>query len=58
MDDVVWTVAEASKYLKISPSLAYEKCHSGEIPTIRYNKRMLIPVNALLKRLNGDTETS
>lgn len=58
MDDVVWTVDEAAKHLKISKALAYQMCRTGEIKCVHYNKRILVPVAALLESLSGNTQTS
>ena len=41
------TVPEAGKVLGIGRSAAYEAARTGEIPTIRIGKRILVPVVAL-----------
>jgi len=47
------TVAEASKILGISRNKAYEAAKRGEIPTIKIGKRILVPVVALERMLQG-----
>ena len=41
------TVKEAAKALGISRGLAYEMVKTGEIPSIRLGKRILVPQRAL-----------
>ena len=41
------TVVEAAKMLGISRGLAYEMVRTGEIPSIRFGKRILVPQRAL-----------
>ena len=41
------TVVEAAKMLGISRGLAYEMVRTGEIPSIRFGKRILVPRRAL-----------
>lgn len=45
------SVDEAAKLLGISRGLAYEAVRTGEIPSIRFGKRVLIPRLALEKKL-------
>jgi excisionase family DNA binding protein len=45
------TVPEAAKVLGIGRTAAYEAAHTGEIPTIRVGKRILVPVAALNRLL-------
>ncbi|MBI2853085.1 MAG: helix-turn-helix domain-containing protein [Chloroflexi bacterium] len=49
---LVYTVAEARKLLKISRGLMYEGIRTGQIPSIRIGRRILIPCIALDKLLN------
>jgi excisionase family DNA binding protein len=44
------TVQEAATILGVGRNKAYEAARSGEIPTIRIGKRLLVP-RAALKRL-------
>lgn len=45
------TVPEAAKKLGISRNFAYELVKRGELPVIRFGKRLLIPKVALEKML-------
>jgi len=56
MDDVVWNIAETAKQLKISKSLCYQMCNTGQLPCYKAGKRTLVPVAALLERLNSQTQ--
>jgi excisionase family DNA binding protein len=47
------TVEEAAKELGISKASAYEAARTGELPTIRIGKRILVPVAALERMLEG-----
>ena len=42
-----YTVPEAAKLLGIGRTAAYEAARTGQIPTIRIGKRLLVPVAAL-----------
>jgi excisionase family DNA binding protein len=50
-----WTlsVKEAAKLLGVGRNKAYEAARRGEIPTIRIGKRILVPVAALERMLQG-----
>lgn len=48
------TVDEAAKQLGIGRNHAYRACQSGDIPTIRIGKRILVPQAALDRMLDGD----
>ena len=45
------TVPEAAKALGIGRAAAYEGARTGQIPTIRIGKRILVPVAALERML-------
>jgi len=45
------TVNEAAKMLGISRGLAYEMVKTGEIPSVHFGKRVLVPRAALEKML-------
>lgn len=53
----VMTVEEAAKILRISRGSAYEAARSGDIPTVRIGKRILVPRARLLKLLRGEPDT-
>ena len=52
------TVEEAGELLGIGRSLAYEKAASGELPSIRLGRRLVIPTASLLKLLGRDIEAT
>ena len=45
------TVNEVARVLGISRGLAYSMVKTGEIPSVRFGKRMLVPRRALEKLL-------
>jgi excisionase family DNA binding protein len=47
------TVKEAAKTLGISIPSAYEAARTGELPTIKFGKRILVPLVALERKLEG-----
>ena len=47
------TVPEAAKVLGIGLSVAYEAARTGELPTIKVGKRILVPLVALERKLQG-----
>ena len=47
------TVKEAAKQLGISDASAYEAARTGELPTIKFGKRILVPLIALERKLQG-----
>ncbi len=51
MDKLTYTVTEAAALLGIGRSAAYEAARSGQLPTIRIGKRVLVPVAALERLL-------
>jgi len=48
---LVFSVAETAQLLGISKPNAYTLVHTGQIPCIKYGRRMLIPRVALMKML-------
>ena len=48
------TVAEAGKVVGLGRNAAYAAARSGEIPTIRIGRRILVPKAGLKKLLNGE----
>lgn len=50
------SVTEAAKRLGISRSSAYEAVRSGQIPSLRLGRRLLVPVQALAARLDELSE--
>lgn len=47
------SVAEAGRRLGIGRNLTYEGIRRGEIPVIRIGRRLLVPVKALQRLLDG-----
>ncbi len=47
-----FTITEAAKILGIGRSAAYEAARTGQIPTIKIGKRILVPVAALERLLS------
>ena len=45
------TIKEAAKVLGISVPSAYEAAKTGELPTVRFGKRILVPLVALDRKL-------
>ena len=52
-DELVLNVAEACKLLKLSRGAIYSGIRCGQIPAIRIGRRLLIPLVALQKLLDG-----
>ena len=50
---LVYTVEEAATLLRISRTLAYDAAASGELPTVRVGRRLLVQKAALLKKLEA-----
>lgn len=50
----VLTVEEAAKMLRIGRSNAYEAVKTGDIPTIRVGRRILVPRARLMALLNAE----
>jgi excisionase family DNA binding protein len=50
------TVEEAGRALGISRPTAFKLANSGELPTIRMGKRLLVPRVQLERLLNGDAK--
>ena len=51
LDPLTVTVEEAAVLLGVSRSTAYELATSGDLPTIRMRRRILVPAAALAKLL-------
>ena len=49
------TVAEAAKLLGISRGTAYECVRTGEIPSVNFGRRVLVPRRRLEALLNDDS---
>jgi excisionase family DNA binding protein len=51
------TVAEAGEVIGIGRASAYQAANSGDLPTVRIGRRLLVPV-AQLKRMLGEADGS
>lgn len=56
MEPLVLTVEQARKLLGLSRSLIYQAINSGQIPSIRIGRRILIPTAQLERLINGSSE--
>ena len=54
MEKRTYTVPEAAEALGIGRNAAYEAARTGQLPTIRIGKRILVPVVALERLLDLD----
>ncbi len=52
MEKKTYTVPEAAEALGIGRNAAYEAARTGQLPTIRIGKRILVPVAALERMLS------
>lgn len=50
------TVEQAAKVLGIGRSTAYELVHTGDIPSLRLGRRLVVPVGKIASRLGIDHE--
>ena len=50
---LTYTVEEAATLLGISRSLAYEAARTGDLPTIRIGRRILVPAAALQRLIDA-----
>lgn len=55
---LVYSVAEAGKLLGLCRGLMYEGIRTGQIPSVRIGRRILIPCAALDRLLNGNETNS
>jgi len=57
-DPVVLTVDECAELLRVSRTSAYEAVRTGQIPSVRIGRRILIPRQLLLAAITqqGSTE--
>jgi excisionase family DNA binding protein len=56
-DRLTMTVEEAAKVLGISRAFGYEAVNTGDIPTIRIGRRILVPKAALHRLVAGEPPT-
>jgi excisionase family DNA binding protein len=53
-DRATLSVKEAGQVLGISRDLAYQAASSGQLPTIRVGRRILVPIAALDRMLSAE----
>ena len=56
-NQIVFSVEQARRLLGISRGLAYEGVRTGQIPSVRIGRRILIPRAALKRKLDGGKES-
>ncbi len=49
---MVFSIAEAAETLGISLNHAYAMAKTGQIPTIKLGRRIVVPVDALSRKIN------
>jgi len=47
------TVSEAALVLGVSRDVAYQSVRNGEIPSLRFGHRIVVPTAALIRMLDG-----
>jgi excisionase family DNA binding protein len=47
------SIEEAAKALGVCKAVAYEAARTGELPTIKFGRRILVPLVALDRILDG-----
>lgn len=50
---VTWTIEEAAKLLGVSRAAAYDAARRGDIPTLRFGRRWVVPRHALEEMLRA-----
>jgi excisionase family DNA binding protein len=50
---LTYSVEEAAKLLGIGKASAYEAIRRGDLPSIKIGRRILVPVEALERKLQG-----
>ncbi len=58
MDRKTLSIPEAGKTLGIGRSAAYEAARTGQLPTIRIGRRLLVPIVALERLLQEAGKSS
>ena len=54
---LVVTIAEVAEMLGISLNHAYVMANTGQIPSIKLGRRIMIPLDALQRKMNGEEVT-
>lgn len=53
---ITYRIEEAAKLLGIGRNTAYEAARTGQLPTVRLGKRLVVPKAALEKLLSGQPQ--
>ena len=53
-DDLTWSVPEAGRKVKPGKNAAYNAARRGEIPTIRFGKKLRVPRAKFLKMISAE----
>ena len=56
VEQLVLTVEQARKLLGLSRGLMYQAINSGQIPSLRFGRRICIPTAQLKRLINGPGE--
>ena len=54
-DELTWSVPQAGSKVNLSRNAAYAAARRGEIPTIRFGKKLRVPKAKFLKMLSADS---
>jgi len=54
-EELVYTVQETRRLLRLSRGLVYEAIRSGEIPSLKIGRRILVPAAGLARLLAVET---
>jgi hypothetical protein len=52
------SIPESGKVLGIGRNQAYQAAQSGALPTLKFGKRIVVPIARLEKMLNGDDKAA
>ncbi len=55
IESATYRIEEAAKVLGISRNSAYEAARTGQLPTVRLGKRLVVPKIALDRLLSGNS---
>jgi excisionase family DNA binding protein len=53
----VVTVVEAGRLVGLGRSAAYDAVRRGELPSIRFGRRLVVPLSALRRLLDGEPQS-
>ena len=57
-NELTWSVPEAGSKVRLSKNAAYAAARRGEIPTIRFGKKLRVPRARFLKMFSVDSTES